>query len=274
MRAYFGKVIRLVRELPGLYTVAGAKTFLRYVWAIISSTPSIIKKGNLGPAFAKMEGREYSLHPLWVPMILDGKNFGRVTELYARGVYFFPPDVMLKKGMTVVDLGANLGIFTLLAALVGKRVVAVEAIQEFIDTMRENLKRNECLNKVTIVRGMVGYNSGLFTNKKILHDTSGDIVPPNLSLNNIFKENGLSVVDFMKIDIEGSEFDLFSHDIGWLSNVARIAMEVHPQYGNISQLVSNIEKAGFKAWLVSLNRKVVSEIRDEAGYLFAKNLKF
>jgi hypothetical protein len=77
-------------------------------------------------------------------------------------------------------------------------------------------------------------------------------------------------VDFLKVDIEGFEFDLFSGDIGWVRNVEKIAMEVHPDYGDVSALKSTLEKAGFRVWLLDGNRKRVTQLRESSGYVFAK----
>jgi len=81
----------------------------------------------------------------------------------------------------------------------------------------------------------------------------------------------LETIDFLKVDIEGSEFDLFNSDIGWLSRVKKIAMEVHLEFGDITELASKLESRGFAVWLLDNDGHVVEQIEEQtSGYIFAK----
>ena len=72
-------------------------------------------------------------------------------------------------------------------------------------------------------------------------------------MNNLLK-NFLSdrreMVHLLKMDIEGSEFGLFEDNPDWLNKILHIAMEVHPEFGDVSSLCEQIKRAGFRCKLV------------------------
>jgi len=277
-----GKISRLLEELRSLFFIVDFRTFLRYCWFIFISLPAIIRLKYLGPASEdKMRGRNYTFKVFGQTINLEGRYFGRATELYARKVYFILPEFRIKKDMIVVDLGANIGAFTILAALIAKKVIAVEAVSSILEELKENAKQNHCLDKIEAVWGIIGSNSGMMAQPAIFKETYGNASPPILAFKDLLKKFNIEKVDFLKIDIEGSEFDLFKGDLGWLSRVGLIAMEVHAPFvssgvivptGDINEIRKALEKSGFKVWLFDLNKKMVQEIKGQAGYLYAKNL--
>jgi FkbM family methyltransferase len=231
-----------------------------------------------------MEGRDYVFTISGKRIVLGGQYFGRATELYARGVYNVLPEFRLRDGMNVVvDLGAHIGDFSILAAKFAKKVIAVEADSAFIEIIRENARLNGIEDRVIPVCGVIGARSGMFADPTIQERVFHGNVPPSISFRSLLEENNVREVDFLKIDIEGSEFDLFKNEMDSFTNVKLIAMEAHVPFlsgdievpcGDIQELKSIFERAGFKVWLVDVNGRVVKEIKSQAGYLFAKNLKF
>ena len=275
-----GKALRLLKELKSLFFITDIRTFSHYCRLILMNLPAIIKQKYLGPASERMTGKDYTFRVFGRPITLEGKYFGRATELYARNVYFALPEFRLDKDMTVVDLGANIGAFTILAALIAKKVIAVEAVSSILEELKDNVRRNNCSDKVEAVWGIIGPRSGMLAQPAIFEESCGDARPPVLAFQDLLKKYNIEKVDFLKIDIEGSEFDLFKGDVDWLSKVGLIAMEVHASFissgtvvscGDINEIRKVLEKAGFKVWLLNLNKKIVPEIKDQSGYLYAKN---
>lgn len=280
---YLGKIRRLLKEISALWSMTDFSTWLRHIWILLISLPSIVRDGDMQEARKKMFGRKYTFKVSGQTIILDGKYFGRATELYARRVYFSLPEFELRPGMVVFDLGANMGIFTVLAALIAKKVVAVEAVKEFIDEARENLKINNCLDKVSLVWGIIGEGSGMFANLQIRKKWLGENPPPATSIPELMKMAGVDKVDFMKIDIEGSEFDLFKNNEDWYRKVHYITMEAHNPFlsdgeliptGDVQSVIRNLTAAGFEVKLLDLDGRVTDGIKGDAGYLFARNLAF
>jgi len=128
----------------------------------------------------------------------------------------------LKPGMTVYDVGANIGYVTMmLAHHTGTEgcVFAFEALPENIERIEKNVVLNN-LSNVTIVSGAVLDKAGEVT--FYVHDSVGmgkaagsagrreehykaEITVPGLSLDEFVYEQGNPAPDVVKMDIEGGE---------------------------------------------------------------------
>lgn len=206
-------------------------------------------------------------------VMLGGGVFGLAREIYGRQVYFAQPGFRLKSGDVVVDLGANVGVFTTLAARIASKVIAVEAQSGFIEQIGANLALNDVADKVSIEFGLIGPESGVFSDVERLRSSSHfKELPPVLSMNELLAQHKVQLVDFLKIDIEGSEFHLFRDNPEWLRRVKKVAMEVHPEFGNVDHLVAALAAQDFKVALVSLSGGPVEGATGSAGYLFATKI--
>jgi Methyltransferase FkbM domain len=87
-------------------------------------------------------------------------------------------------------------------------------------------------------------------------------------MDKLLAEFALDRVDFLKMDIEGSEFAVFTGDIGWLHKVNCIAMEVHTRYGDPAVLSDLFRSQGFRVRLLD-NGRLSQRVLAESGYLFA-----
>lgn len=114
---------------------------------------------------------------------------------------------------TFVDVGANVGIHTLVAAKRAKEVIAIEPMPENADRLDENCRLNN-LNNVTILRclasdreghrmiykGIAGQpgSSSLYPDE----DMKEGLICKSVTLDSLFKDKK---VDFIKIDAEGED---------------------------------------------------------------------
>lgn len=124
----------------------------------------------------------------------------------------------VKKGMAVLDVGANIGYFTLIAAsLVGEegKVVAFEPEPSHFGLLNRNVKANR-YNNVTLVQKAVSNKTEevkLFLQKNNLaahqiwdpHDGSQFVTVPAITLDEYCENENLKKVDFIKIDVQGAE---------------------------------------------------------------------
>lgn len=112
-------------------------------------------------------------------------------------------------GSVVLDVGANIGIYSMLAAKRGARVFAIEADPENVTVLRHHLAINNLLDRVTIVHMAVTDHRGLVN---LYRD------PTNCGHSNLFSGVSkvcvdgdtidslrLPPVDVCKMDIEGAE---------------------------------------------------------------------
>lgn len=94
-------------------------------------------------------------HGLFRPRPGSPDDMTVVGEVWRENVYRIH-DGHLKPGDVVVDLGANIGAFTVLAAKLGAAVIAVEPDIRNVWTLNENTQWNAVADQVAVVRGAAG----------------------------------------------------------------------------------------------------------------------
>lgn len=131
----------------------------------------------------------------------------------------------LEPGAVAIDVGANVGVYTVSAALrVGPagRVIAVEADDEYVPRLRSNLARNGIEN-VTVVAAAAGASDGE-AELTIAADRAFSSIKPLVSyrgageartvplhrLDMIWADAGEPAVAFLKIDVEGAELEVIA----------------------------------------------------------------
>jgi FkbM family methyltransferase len=155
----------------------------------------------------------------------------------------------------VLDLGANVGTFTLYAALkaVEGLVVAVEPNPSLFEMLKQNVAVNG-INNVMLLNALVGDKDG--QSKFYMLDSGGsvregystkgkEVELTSYRISSIMDKYGIQSVDFVKMDIEGAEFDIFRGDVASLKRVKKLSMEVHPDWGSIEDVLRQLISSGF-----------------------------
>jgi FkbM family methyltransferase len=142
----------------------------------------------------------------------------------------------------IVDGGANIGMSTLFFAIKfpKARIFALEPeLSNF-----EILKRNcEHFPNVTLMRAALWPERKLLSisntdsqkwefivTDKVAHESNGTSIP-GVTICDILDEIGEQSIDILKLDIEGSEFELFSKNAEqWIDRVRVIAIELHDRF--------------------------------------------
>jgi FkbM family methyltransferase len=146
---------------------------------------------------------------------------------------------LLAPGMNVVDVGANIGYYTLMfAQVVGPagRIIAIEPSPENLPELNLNIERNKLRNVDIIPKAVgnakkgVGLRSGI--NSGVVRDDMPSFSVEQDLIDNLITEP----IDFMKLDIEGYEGFALEGAQRILSEYRPIVfLEVHPvelkQYG-------------------------------------------
>lgn len=179
---------------------------------------------------------------------------------------------------TVVDVGANVGVFSLWAAPQASRgrVVSVEPIPNLADCLGRSLTSNR-IGNVTLVQTALGSGNGrmellyypgfniishrvdfrrpFYARLKIflryLSYWSGPrtITVPQTTLPKLLADEGIDHVDFLKIDCEGSEYAIFEgmRSEDWLK-IDRMVIEFHEYHQNHrhEELVRVLHENGFE----------------------------
>ncbi len=188
---------------------------------------------------------------------------------------------VLRPGMTFVDVGANWGLFTLVAAhLVGKsgRIVALEPDPRILAKLRSNVDRNN-LSQVEVFGFAVADREANLT--LAAHDHGSDnwgisrLVAHNPTAQKTFTvtsrrldllldEAGLQVADLTKIDVEGAEdMVLAGMDAGLKSyRYRRILLELHPQelaerHRTAHQVAHILLAKGYKGYVFDYSQETI-----------------
>lgn len=124
-------------------------------------------------------------------------------------------------GTYAFDVGANVGIFTVvMSRAVGPtgRVVAVEPVADTVGQLQRNLERNHCIN-VDVLEGAAAASAGevplMLTDDSALHSAGGALMHGHpilemattmaFTLDELWIAAGQPVVSLVKIDVEGGE---------------------------------------------------------------------
>jgi FkbM family methyltransferase len=168
-------------------------------------------------------------------MLVDGADTAIVPHLIRDGV--FDPDLTaflakaIAPGMTFLDIGANFGTYTLVAAQLvgaGGRVCAVEADPAVAALLRETVTMNGFAERCTVISAAAGARNG----EGALHRFGTRIGSSTMvaqvaeaaradygetvstqpvacrTIDSIAAENTLERIDWIKIDVEGLEHEV------------------------------------------------------------------
>ena len=141
-----------------------------------------------------------------------------IKEIFEGGDYerFFE----VQENDIVVDLGASVGPFTYsILSKKPKHCFVVEPLSNHIKTIKTNLRDSN----VTIIQAAI-------TDKKKIEISWDDMIEnvPTLSFKELRETYKIDHIDFLKVDCEGGEYDVFSKEnIEFLKKVPKIATEFH-----------------------------------------------
>jgi FkbM family methyltransferase len=137
---------------------------------------------------------------------------------------------------TIIDCGANIGLASLffLSKFPSARIIAIEPEKNNFELLKQNLQffpSATCINKgvwnKTAILEITNYSRGEagFIVSETQH-TSGKSISAT-SISKIIEEFGFKEIQILKIDIEGSEEQVFQDRPQWLHQVKMIFCEIH-----------------------------------------------
>lgn len=187
--------------------------------------------------------------------ILTGFNH-EINEILIHNIYQYS-DVQLRSNDIVLDCGANIGVFTVLTARkVGPDglIYAFEPGTEEVHSIKKNLNVNK-INNAKVVRKAVWIDSSQQTfhpdhswaSKIIEGSASTDKETMTIqatSIDDFVKENKIDKIDFIKMDIEGAEWQALSGAkktlIQWQPRLAISLYHHHDDYIKLPSLIKKI----------------------------------
>ena len=159
----------------------------------------------------------------------------------------------------IIDAGTNVGYTSVYLKSIFQEaaLVCIEPSSANAKQIEKNFQLNNITNYQVIEAGLWSKNCWLTLKANDLNDADwGFYVVESeaesdlkaVTLRSLLENNGWPVVDILKIDIEGSEKELFNDAEAMLSvlNKTRfIAMEIHDQIANREEIYKVLKSAGF-----------------------------
>lgn len=189
----------------------------------------------------KVAGMDFYIRP-------DTSDMLVLREVFVANEYRVPA----KMNGLVLDIGANIGAFSIRAAGAGATVYAYEPESENVHMAIANFRLHGVgpnLNPVAVWSNDEGVwitpAQGNTSSGETGHEQVGDVWVASTTLNTILEDhlNG-EEVEMLKMDVEGAEISIIEAvDTLRLQRVKRIAMEYHgqtPEFGDMIRKLSGV----------------------------------
>lgn len=161
----------------------------------------------------------------------------------------------------MIDAGANIGLTSIYISKYFPKiqVIALEPNKNTFHRAIENIKLNyleniELLNmglwhKNTMLKGDKSFRDGEDWSFRLIETSNpneADLEATSIDV--LMKSRKIETIDFLKIDIEGGEKDLFenSTNLDWLNNVKIIAIEIHKELNCYFLIINILRNYGFE----------------------------
>lgn len=169
----------------------------------------------------------------------------QITETFDENYqHFYLKYFKLKRGMTVLDIGASNGMWALKVArrVYPGKVISVEPLEENYETLLKNIEINKITNieplkaAVWATNGKVNFIHGCATDAGFVAKYSpSELFSSSITLDTLIEKYGIQKVDLLKIDIEGGECEALKG----LSNIKeRVDFAVIETHNTLSDVLT------------------------------------
>lgn len=180
-----------------------------------------------------------------------------IFELAVQQIY----PVAIAPGDVVIDVGAHIGCFTVMAARRGARVLSFEPVPANFARLRRNVVRNgiEGVLLFPFALGERREERAMFLPDDCSHSARYSLHPARggetlriscLTLDEVVAEHALERIDLLKLDCQGSEYEiLYGASESTLDRVQAVAIEcehfAEPAEWSVGGLNRYLESRGF-----------------------------
>lgn len=193
-----------------------------------------------------------------------------IAQSFDRDIFFSGvPEYQPRSGDTIVDIGAHIGAFSILAAsrIGSGQVHAIEASRDTYDLLRINVALNRCTNIhphhaaltdrdgfVTLHHARANWGHSLFR-----QPTGRAETVPSSSLAGFLDRNGIRKCSFMKLNCEGAEFPILLSTPSQVLKRIDIALVLYHcdfwKDNSESDLVAHLQSSGFHCTIHNRSEK-------------------
>ncbi len=190
----------------------------------------------------------------------DGQVFNQIIleEEYKYVINLIRENALSLQSM--LDFGMNIGLTSVYFSrfFPDLKIKGYEISKETLDRAKQNFELNHLKNIECFHEGVWSENTELYLDNNFRdgQDWSNQL-STNVSKNKIHCKSISEIinkqpVDFVKIDIEGGEFELFKsteYVDSWLPFVKVLAIEIHPEVGDPNIILIHLQRLNFKLYL-------------------------
>jgi FkbM family methyltransferase len=168
----------------------------------------------------------------------------------------------MKNARIGIDIGAHIGTFSVYAAKRSSATIyAIEPDSDNLALLKENISMNALGQRIIPLQTLITNETGskelfLFRNRGLNsvfkdHGESfgepsvGSRTLPSITLEELFQKNNITFCDFMKVDVEGAEYDIFFNlPQSVYDRIGVMGLEIGKD--NKEALVEHIRSKGFR----------------------------
>ncbi len=237
---------KLFGDFRGIARVAGIGTAVRWLGCVALTLPATLRTRNLLAADRLMGNGPFRVRHAIGTAVLTGESaFSGLREIWVRDVYAGGGFLQVPDHGTVVDLGANMGNFSAqaLAANSTARLIAIEPSVQLGAKWAATMTTNGFQDRAQLCRAFIG----IFTDKQ-RRDFENDPAyggAPTINEDEFLSRYAIRHIDFLKCDIEGSEFFMAESGSKLLDITDRVAIELHDFGGDPQHFLDNLKARGF-----------------------------
>ncbi|MGO9988390.1 MAG: FkbM family methyltransferase [Steroidobacteraceae bacterium] len=236
----------ILRDARGIVSVCGWLVAVRWLGCVVLTLPACLRTRNLQPGDRLMGQGPFLVTRGAAQARLSGEQiFSGIREIWVRDVYLKNNFLKIPADALVIDFGANLGNFTNLALAQHKdvRVIAVEPSLSLSNSLQASAKANGWADRVAVKRVFIGVTTQVQLSVADNPDYQG---APFITEKDFLDEFRVDRVDFLKCDIEGSEFFLLKPESKLLSLTRNLAIEIHSWGGSVPAFLDRLRDMGFE----------------------------
>ena len=224
-----------------------------------NETEYVLSKNQTPPISLRKTGSDQSVFQ----QVFIEKEYEHVIKLIAKKI---------NQPRIIIDCGANIGLTSieLTNNFSDAKVYAVEADFENFSQLQRNVKQyskilpmhNAIWSEPCVLQISAKFRDGLDWSKQTVVGANGNVNA--ITLQSIIDDLKLTTIDFLKIDIEGAEKELFKNidTASFLKTTKIMALEIHDDWCDRAHIYSLLDHYQFKYYnmielTICVNKKLI-----------------
>ncbi|KQS36119.1 FkbM family methyltransferase [Pedobacter sp. Leaf194] len=247
LRKYFFNFKNWIASYERIKYLYNKRKLLKKGYKINSTTDEyIVSSVNKSDIFLRKKGSDWSVFK----QITIGGEYNYIIEKIK---------AIISNPSLIIDCGANIGLtsYQLSYAFPNCRIISVEPDFGNYTQLLKNLNGRT---------NLLGLNKAIWSEKRMLNfdydfrdgqdwsvrttdeKTLSGVSVESITINQILELSGHKVIDFLKIDIEGAEKELFKdkNTSNFLNQTKFISIEIHDEFDMSSKIYQTLKENNFK----------------------------